>query len=77
MHKIIGFADHLHVAILDTVVHHFHIVPSPIGTDVGGARNSPPNGIGEDITDYRIPSRERSGGSFALPLVGGWGDVSK
>ena len=30
-HEIVGFADQLHVAVLNTVVHHFDIMPGAIG----------------------------------------------
>ena len=37
LHQIVGLADHLHVAVLDAVVHHFHVVTGTVGTDIGGA----------------------------------------
>ena len=37
LHKVVGFTNHLHVAIFDTIVHHFYIVTSTIRADVCGA----------------------------------------
>jgi len=40
IHQGIGLTDHLHVAILNPVVHHFDVMACPIITDIGGAGNT-------------------------------------
>ena len=37
-HEFIGFADELHVGVLDAVVDHLDEVAAAIGADVGAAR---------------------------------------
>ena len=34
----VGLADQLHIAVLDAVVNHFHIMPGPIGPHMAAAR---------------------------------------
>ena len=38
MQDVVGFGDELHVAVLDAVVHHLHVVAGPARADVGHAR---------------------------------------
>src|SRR5690606_1118984 len=45
LHEGVGLTDHLHVAILDAVVNHLHIVAGAVFTDVGGARHAALDGL--------------------------------
>jgi hypothetical protein len=44
-HQGIGLADHLHVAILDAVVDHLHVVARAVLADVGRAGHAAGNGL--------------------------------
>ena len=37
-HKLVGFANELHIAVFDAVVHHFHEMPCAIAADPIAAR---------------------------------------
>ncbi len=67
---VVGLADELHIAVLDAVVDHFHVVARTAGTDVGDAGlaiDFGGNGFEDGL--HHIPSGERSaghdGGAFA------------
>lgn len=67
---VIGLADELHVAVLDAIVDHFHVVTGTAGTDVGHARltiDFGGNGFEDGL--HHIPGGEwaagHDGGAFA------------
>ena len=63
LEDVVGFADELHVAVLDAVVDHLHIVTCAAGADVGDARFAVHFG-GDAFEDrlHHIPGRSRSAG---------------
>ena len=44
-HEVVGFADHLHVAVLDAVVDHLDVVASAVGADMGHAGDTTLDGL--------------------------------
>ena len=75
-HEIVGLADHLHVAVLDPVVDHLHIVAGAVGADVGGARHSADDGPAGLAARERTAGRRIDLGRDGIPdrlqfLVGG------
>lgn len=70
LENVVGLADQLHVAVLDAVVDHLHVVTCPAGTDVGDAGlaiDFGGNGFEDGL--HHIPGGKRAaghdGGAFA------------
>ncbi|MPM72289.1 hypothetical protein SDC9_119262 [bioreactor metagenome] len=64
LHQTVGFADHLHVAVFDAVVHHFYIMARAVGADpfAAGAAVLDLGADGLKNRLHRGPRRGRSAG---------------
>ena len=54
LHQGVGLADHLHVAVLDPVVDHLHVVAGAVLPDVGGAGNAAHDGLARGRAGKRL-----------------------
>ena len=70
LENVVGLADQLHVAELDAIVDHFHIMPRATGTDVGDARFSIDlRGDRFENRLHHIPGGKRSAGHDCRSLA--------